>query len=194
EYGMQITFREQWYDRRLAFDHLNFPNYPKFLTVPHIKKDVWTPDSFFPTEKSAHRHMIDTENMFLRIYADGRVLYSVRLSLTLSCPMHLQLYPLDVQNCDFDLISYAHTTKDIVYEWDTAGDPVQLKPGVGNDLPNFHLEKIDTGLECTSHTNTGSYACSYACLRMRIKLSRLFSYYVFQLYIPTGMVNILYLL
>uniref|UniRef100_A0AC35GW05 Glutamate-gated chloride channel n=1 Tax=Panagrolaimus sp. PS1159 TaxID=55785 RepID=A0AC35GW05_9BILA len=186
EYGMQITFREQWYDRRLAFDHLNFPNYPKFLTVPHIKKDVWTPDTFFPTEKSAHRHMIDTENMFLRIYADGRVLYSVRLSLTLSCPMHLKLYPLDVQNCDFDLISYAHTTKDIEYEWDTEkGDPVQLKLGVGNDLPNFHLEKIDTkGLDCVSHTNTGSYAC----LRMRIKLSRLFSYYVFQLYIPTGMI------
>uniref|UniRef100_A0A914PSS6 Uncharacterized protein n=1 Tax=Panagrolaimus davidi TaxID=227884 RepID=A0A914PSS6_9BILA len=100
--------------------------------------------------------------------------------------MHLKLYPLDVQNCDFDLISYAHTTKDIEYEWDTEkGDPVQLKSGVGNDLPNFHLEKIDTkGLDCVSHTNTGSYAC----LRMRIKLSRLFSYYVFQLYIPTGMI------
>lgn len=47
--------------------------------------------------------------MFLRIYPDGQILYSVRLSLTLSCPMHLQLYPLDVQYCDFDLISYAHT-------------------------------------------------------------------------------------
>lgn len=39
--------------------------------------------------------------------------------------------------------------QDIVYEWDTSGDPVQLKPGVGNDLPNFHLDKIDTGHECT---------------------------------------------
>ncbi|KAE9549015.1 hypothetical protein FO519_007773 [Halicephalobus sp. NKZ332] len=184
EYGMQITFREQWMDRRLAFQNLNFPNPPKFLTVPHVKNNVWTPDSFFPTEKSAHRHMIDKENMFLRIYADGRILYSVRLSLTLSCPMYLRLYPLDVQQCDFDLISYAHTTKDIVYEWDTSGEPVQLKPGVGNDLPNFHLSSIDTKHECTSHTNTGSYAC----LRMRLTLTRLFSYYIFQLYIPTSMI------
>ena len=130
--------------------------------------------------------MIDTENMFLRIYADGRILYSVRLSLTLSCPMYLRLYPLDVQQCDFDLISYAHTTKDIVYEWDTSGDPVQLKPGVGNDLPNFQLSSINTKHECTSHTNTGSYAC----LRMRLTLTRLFSYYIFQLYVPTSMVSV----
>ena len=81
-----------------------------------------------------------------------------RLSLVCSCPMHLQLYPLDVQSCDFDLISYAHTTKDIVYEW-ASTDPVQLKPGVGQDLPNFHLDSdIDTGVECTSHTNTGMIA------------------------------------
>uniref|UniRef100_A0A915DHR4 Neurotransmitter-gated ion-channel ligand-binding domain-containing protein n=2 Tax=Ditylenchus dipsaci TaxID=166011 RepID=A0A915DHR4_9BILA len=185
EYSMQITFREQWVDRRLAFAHLlqNSTNQPKFLTVPYVKSNLWLPDSFFPTEKSAHRHMIDTENMFLRIYADGTILYSARLSLVCSCPMHLQLYPLDVQHCDFDLISYAHTTKDIVYEWDTTSAPVQLKGGVGQDLPNFLLENIDTGVECASHTNTGTYAC----LRMRMKLTRLMTYFVLQLYLPTTM-------
>jgi glutamate receptor, anionic len=79
-----------------------------------------------------------------------------RLSLVCSCPMHLQLYPLDVQHCDFDLISYAHTTRDIVYVW-SSNEPVQKKPGVGQDLPNFHLDDIDTGVECTSRTNTGSW-------------------------------------
>ncbi|KAH7730213.1 CRE-GLC-2 protein [Aphelenchoides avenae] len=186
EYGMQITFREQWLDRRLAYEHLDFPYMPKFLTVPHIKNHVWMPDSFFPTEKSAHRHMIDTENMLIRLYKNGTILYSVRLSLTCSCPMYLQLYPLDVQHCDFDLISYAHTTQDIVYEWDKFTLPVQLKPGVGYDLPNFRLDDIDTGIECTSHTNTGSYAC----LRMRMKLSRLVTYFVLQLYAPTTMIVI----
>ncbi|MCP9264143.1 Glutamate-gated chloride channel [Dirofilaria immitis] len=109
EYSMQITFRERWLDRRLAYENMHITNMPNFLTVPHVKNNIWIPDSFFPTEKAAHRHHIDTENMFLRIYPNGQILYSVRLSLTLSCPMHLQLYPLDVQYCDFDLISYAHT-------------------------------------------------------------------------------------
>ncbi|KAI6171507.1 Glutamate-gated chloride channel subunit beta [Aphelenchoides bicaudatus] len=186
EYAMQITLREQWNDRRLAYDKYNMTNKPKFLTIPNIASNIWMPDSFFPTEKAAHRHLIDAENMFIRIYPDGTVLYSVRLSLTCSCPMYLALYPLDVQHCDFDLISYAFTTQDIVYEWDTTGDPVQKKAGVGDDLPNFVLKDIDTGVECTSRTNTGDYAC----LRMRMKLSRLLNYFLLQLYFPTTMIVI----
>lgn len=45
---MQITFREQWRDRRLAFDYLNLTRQPEFLTVPHIKENLWLPDTFFP--------------------------------------------------------------------------------------------------------------------------------------------------
>ncbi|CAI4229985.1 unnamed protein product [Auanema sp. JU1783] len=185
EYSMQLTFREQWMDSRLAYAHLGYKNTPKFLTVPHIKNNLWIPDTFFPTEKAAHRHLIDTENMFLRIHPDGKVLYSSRISITSSCHMHLQLYPLDLQICDFDLVSYAHTMKDIIYEWDFE-NPVQVKAGVGNDLPNFQLTNISTNSDCTSHTNTGSYAC----LRMQLLLQRQFSYYLVQLYAPTTMIVI----
>lgn len=46
--------------------------------------------------------------------------------------------------------------QDIVYEWEReGGPPVQRKPGVGSDLPNFLLTAIETNHECTSHTNTG---------------------------------------
>lgn len=48
---MQITFREQWRDSRLAFNHLNLTQKPKFLTVPHIKESLWLPDTFFPVKK-----------------------------------------------------------------------------------------------------------------------------------------------
>ncbi|CAD6184218.1 unnamed protein product [Caenorhabditis auriculariae] len=185
EYSMQITFREQWVDSRLAYGHLGYHEAPSFLTVPHVKNNLWIPDTFFPTEKAAHRHLIDTENMFLRIYSDGRVLYSSRISITSSCPMQLQLYPLDYQFCNFDLVSYAHTMKDIMYEWDV-NTPVQLKQGVGSDLPNFQLQNVSTNDDCTSHTNTGSYGC----LRMRLVLKRQFSYYLVQLYAPTTMIVI----
>uniref|UniRef100_A0A1I7XNP3 Neur_chan_memb domain-containing protein n=1 Tax=Heterorhabditis bacteriophora TaxID=37862 RepID=A0A1I7XNP3_HETBA len=88
-----------------------------------------------------------------------------------------------------DVLSY----KDIIYEWDSSGAPVQVKKGVGSDLPNFQLTNITTNDECTSHTNTGSYAC----LRMQLLLKRQFrptnsfySYYLVQLYAPTTMIVI----
>lgn len=99
--------------------------------------------------------------------------------------MRLQLYPLDYQSCNFDLVSYAHTMNDIMYEWDPS-TPVQLKPGVGSDLPNFILKNYTTNADCTSHTNTGSYGC----LRMQLLFKRQFSYYLVQLYAPTTMIVI----
>ncbi|OZC07072.1 Glutamate-gated chloride channel subunit beta family protein [Onchocerca flexuosa] len=197
EYSMQITFRERWLDRRLAYENMHVTNMPNFLTVPYVKNSIWIPDSFFPTEKAAHRHHIDTENMFLRIYPNGQILYSVRLSLTLSCPMYLQLYPLDVQYCDFDLISYAHTVTDIVYEWEKeGGPPVQRKPGVGSDLPNFLLTSIETNHECTSHTNTGrinevrNTCLFYICMLEFLIKKPNQNYYLIQLYGPTTMIVI----
>ena len=35
----------------------------------------------------------------------GTVLFSIRVSLTLSCPMNLKLYPLDTQTCPMQIAS-----------------------------------------------------------------------------------------
>lgn len=69
---------------------------------------------FFWKSSSSHATSESCDNTIpsLRQYRNlFQVLYSVRLSLTNSCSMQLQMYPLDVQVCNFDLISYAHTTK-----------------------------------------------------------------------------------
>uniref|UniRef100_A0A914WIN4 Uncharacterized protein n=1 Tax=Plectus sambesii TaxID=2011161 RepID=A0A914WIN4_9BILA len=185
EYSMQITFREQWVDPRLAYETLSetidISSMPEFIVLPP-GENIWMPDTFFPTEKQGHRHMIDKPNVLIRIYSDGRILYSVRLSLVLSCPMFMQYYPMDVQTCSFNLISYAYTTKDIVYMWRTEGNPVQLMDGLSKSLPSFMLTNTSTD-ECTSQTATGTYGC----LRMNLTLSRQFSYYLLQLYLPSSM-------
>ncbi|CAD6200051.1 unnamed protein product [Caenorhabditis auriculariae] len=182
EYSVQLTFREEWVDGRLAF---GFPgdNKPDFLILT-AGQQIWMPDSFFQNEKQAHRHMIDKPNVLIRIHKDGRILYSVRISMTLSCPMHLQYYPMDVQVCLIDLASYAYTENDIEYRWKLT-DPVQLKPGLHSSLPSFQLNNVTTTL-CRSSTNTGTYSC----LRTVLELRRQFSYYLLQLYIPSTMLVI----
>ncbi|KAG7176463.1 Glutamate-gated chloride channel-like 15, partial [Homarus americanus] len=80
----------------------------KYLTLTETNK-VWMPDLFFKNEKLGHFHDIILPNVYLRIFPNGGVLYSIRISLTLSCPMNLQLYPLDRQTCELLLASCAYS-------------------------------------------------------------------------------------
>uniref|UniRef100_A0A7I4Z0P7 Ig-like domain-containing protein n=1 Tax=Haemonchus contortus TaxID=6289 RepID=A0A7I4Z0P7_HAECO len=182
EYSVQLTFRESWLDERLKYG-VSSDNLPEFLILT-AGQQIWMPDSFFQNEKHAYKHMIDKPNVLIRVHKDGTILYSVRISLVLSCPMHLQFYPMDVQQCFIDLASYAYTTKDIDYVW-KVDEPVQLKAGLSSSLPSFQLNNVSTTY-CTSITNTGTYSC----LRTVLQLRRQFSYYLLQLYIPSCMLVI----
>ncbi|KAM3717844.1 Glutamate-gated chloride channel alpha [Dirofilaria immitis] len=182
EYSVQLTFRESWVDGRLAFGYPR-DNTPDFVILT-AGQQIWMPDSFFQNEKHAQRHMIDKPNVLIRVHKDGTILYSVRISLVLSCPMHLQYYPMDIQTCLIDLASYAYTTDDIEYVWKSK-DPVQLKEGLHSSLPSFQLSNVTTTF-CTSKTNTGTYSC----LRTVLELRRQFSYYLLQLYVPSSMLVI----
>ncbi|KHN80184.1 Glutamate-gated chloride channel, partial [Toxocara canis] len=182
EYSVQLTFRESWVDGRLAYG-LPRDNKPDFLILT-AGQQIWMPDSFFQNEKQAQKHMIDKPNVLIRVHKDGTILYSVRISLVLSCPMHLQYYPMDIQTCLIDLASYAYTIDDIEYVWKST-DPVQLKDGLHSSLPSFQLNNVTTTY-CTSKTNTGTYSC----LRTVLELRRQFSYYLLQLYVPSTMLVI----
>ncbi|XP_014666584.1 PREDICTED: glutamate-gated chloride channel-like isoform X2 [Priapulus caudatus] len=177
EYSCQISFREQWQDNRLTYND----SYFKYVNLPDPER-IWRPDLFFSNEKQGHFHDIVMPNVLLRLYPDGRILYSVRISLVLSCPMKLHYYPLDNQFCVLEMASYGYTTDDIVFIW-KADNPVQRKPIV--ELPSFELKDISTSY-CSSTTNTGQYSC----LRVTLKLKRQFSYYLLQLYIPSYMLVI----
>ncbi|RWS21063.1 glutamate-gated chloride channel-like protein [Leptotrombidium deliense] len=96
EYSVQITFREQWRDERLQYDDMNGKIPYLVLTDPNR---IWKPDLFFSNEKEGHFHDIIMPNVLLRIYPTGEVLYSIRISLVLACPMDLKYYPLDKQTC-----------------------------------------------------------------------------------------------
>ena len=99
-----------------------------------------------------------------------------RISLTLSCPMNLKLYPLDRQMCSLLMISCKYymlnkitcflsctfnafptisldgwTTEDLVFQW-RKGDPVQVAKNM--HLPRFMLERYEADY-CHSVTNTG---------------------------------------
>ncbi|XP_022258788.1 glutamate-gated chloride channel-like [Limulus polyphemus] len=179
EYSVQMTFRESWWDERLMFNDMG--GQMAYLTLTDPDK-IWKPDLFFANEKEGHFHKIIMPNVLLRIYPNGKVLYSIRISLVLSCPMNLKYYPLDKQTCSIIMASYGYTTEDLMFEW-KEGDPVQITKNL--HLPRFTLEKYLTDY-CTSKTNTGEYSC----LKVDLVFKREFSYYLIQIYIPCCMLVI----
>ncbi|RWS21452.1 glutamate gated chloride channel GluCl5-like protein [Leptotrombidium deliense] len=154
EYSAQLTFREEWKDSRLKYDDMH--GKIRYLTLTDPNK-IWKPDLFFRNEKEGHFHDIIMPNVLLRIHPEGDVLYSIRISLVLSCPMDLKYYPLDRQLCNISmascelLIHNGYTTEDLVFIWKKES-PVQVTKHL--HLPRFALQKYSTSY-CTSRTNTG---------------------------------------
>jgi len=177
EYSVQITFRQQWNDNRLQFN--NIGGKIKYLTMTERSK-VWMPDTFFRNEKDGKFHNIIQPNLYVRVYPNGDVLYSIRVSLTLACPMNLKLFPLDTQTCHLTIASYGWTANDLIYLWKHP-NPVQFVsnlflPG-GFELANYSDSKCDV------ETATGVYSC----LSLDMQFKRQLSYYVLTIYVPTFM-------
>jgi anionic glutamate receptor len=76
EFSVQITFRQLWNDNRLAFN--NMGGKIKYLTMTERDK-VWMPDTFFRNEKDAKFHEIIQPNLYVRVFPNGDVLYSIRV-------------------------------------------------------------------------------------------------------------------
>ena len=49
----------------------------KYLTLTDPDR-VWMPDLFFSNEREGHFHNIIVPNVYVRIFPNGKVLYSIR--------------------------------------------------------------------------------------------------------------------
>lgn len=87
EYSVQVTFREQWNDERLRY-YDDTKGQLKYLTLTDPTK-VWMPDTFFRNEKEARKHEIIVPNVYVRIFPNGEILYSIRYVQVLHS--HLQI-------------------------------------------------------------------------------------------------------
>lgn len=183
EYSIQVTLRQEWVDERLAFNKMaSYKNYNINNITLTEQERLWKPDLFFRNEKEGHFHKIIMPNVLIRINGEGEVLYSIRISLVLACPMDLKYYPLDKQNCTIEMASYGYLDDDLKFIW-KKDNPVQINQPL--TLPRFTLETYGTAF-CTSRTATGAYSC----LRVDLIFKREFSYYLIQIYIPCCMLVI----
>ncbi|XP_020317612.1 glycine receptor subunit alpha-2 [Oncorhynchus kisutch] len=183
DYRVNIFLRQKWRDPRLAYS--KYPDSSLDLD-PSMLDSIWKPDLFFANEKGANFHDVTTDNKLLRVFKDGTVLYSIRLTLILSCPMDLKNFPMDMQICTMQLESFGYTMNDLIFEWESKDkNPVQVATGL--TLPQFIMRDEKELGYCTKSYNTGKFTC----IEVKFHLERQMGYYLIQMYIPSLLIVIL---
>nr|XP_022913136.1 glutamate-gated chloride channel-like [Onthophagus taurus] len=176
-FSLEFYVRQKWKDERLEFN--NTANNIKYIVLNEIRQ-IWMPDLFFTNEHSSRTHDLMESNSFRKIYRDGTVLTSARVSLVLRCKMFFALYPMDSQVCPLTIESYRYKADDISLEWTNESTPVTL----GDDMliPLFTVERFwtDRGLIAME-------SGEYSRLTLYFKFARRTGYYLVQVYIPCGM-------
>jgi len=177
DYTIDIFFRQWWRDPRLA--HGEDKVFNAALDPRKLGPGIWTPDTYFRNVKSSNYHEISRENMRLRISKEGDIYFSARITLTAQCAMDLRLFPLDTQNCDLIIESYAYTVDDVIYNWKNRGkSAIEV---FASELAQFDMMDIVT----SKKANTNSKG-SFDSLKATFTLKRRTTYFIFQHFIPSG--------
>ncbi|XP_015834304.1 GABA-gated ion channel isoform X1 [Tribolium castaneum] len=143
-YSMDCYFRQSWVDRRLAFP--GDTNDTLALSISMLAR-IWKPDTYFYNGKQSYLHTITTPNKFVRLYQDGRVLYSSRLTIKAGCPMNLEDFPMDIQRCPLKFGSFGYTAQDVLYRWNAA-----RQVAIAEDMKLSQFDLIAT--PAANHTDT----------------------------------------
>ncbi|XP_039309866.1 gamma-aminobutyric acid receptor subunit beta isoform X11 [Solenopsis invicta] len=182
DFTLDFYFRQFWTDPRLAFKPR--AGVETLSVGSEFIKNIWVPDTFFVNEKQSYFHIATTSNEFIRIHHSGSITRSIRLTITASCPMNLQYFPMDRQLCHIEIESFGYTMRDIRYKWNSGLQSVGISNEV--ELPQFrvlgHRQR-----QTTIHLSTGNYS-RLAC---EIQFVRSMGYYLIQIYIPSGLIVII---
>ncbi|CAL1540984.1 unnamed protein product [Lymnaea stagnalis] len=183
DYSVEIYIFMQWTDKRLMFTKFN-TNFTSLEVDSKIMDKVWVPDVYFRNEKKGAFHDVTVPNKYMHIYKNGTVSYSLRLSLTLSCRMRLQKYPLDTQHCPMVIQSYTYTTENVMFKWAEGVVPVTHDKEItlNTELPQFSI--VDNVTESCNGT-MDSESPKFACIKALFTLKRDIGYYIIQIYVPS---------
>ncbi|NXM38542.1 GBRG3 protein, partial [Gymnorhina tibicen] len=173
EYQIDIFFAQTWTDSRLRFN-----SSMKILTLnSNMVGLIWIPDTIFRNSKTAEAHWITTPNQLLRIWNDGKILYTLRLTINAECQLQLHNFPMDEHSCPLIFSSYGYPKEEMIYRW-------RKNSVEAADQKSWRLYQFDfMGLRNTSEIVKTS-AGDYVVMTIYFDLSRRMGYFTIQTYIP----------
>ncbi|KAM3183976.1 hypothetical protein ACTXT7_009301 [Hymenolepis weldensis] len=184
DYYVDALLRQTWMDPRLKWDHLpEHSSYTTPIVSPNLKEQVWLPDLFFRNGKDGYLHKMTLPNYLLRVYPNGKVLYSQKITMRFGCQMELHNFPMDEQVCDINIGSYGYTFDELHFDWTDQNAlelPKDLQISEFNSPPNYTI------IDCTEEASTSTG--NYTCLLVQFHLSRQLGSYLVTTYIPNALI------
>ncbi|KAG7225168.1 hypothetical protein INR49_014726, partial [Caranx melampygus] len=184
EYTIDIFFAQTWYDSRLKFNS----SMKLLMLNSNMVGKIWIPDTFFRNSRKSDAHWITTPNRLLRLWSNGRVMYTLRLTINAECYLKLHNFPMDEHSCPLEFSSCrwsnGYPKNEIMYRWQRRAVEVA-------DQRYWRLYQFAfVGLRNTSdvaHTQSGEYVI----MTIFFDLSRRMGYFTIQTYIPCSMIVVL---
>ncbi|XP_061651140.1 gamma-aminobutyric acid receptor subunit gamma-1 isoform X2 [Phyllopteryx taeniolatus] len=180
EYTIDIFFAQTWYDGRLKFNS----SMKLLMLNSNMVGKIWIPDTFFRNSRKSDAHWITTPNRLLRLWSNGRVMYTLRLTINAECYLKLHNFPMDEHSCPLEFSSYGYPRNEILYRWQRRAVEVA-------DQQYWRLYQFAfVGMRNTSdvaHTQSGEYVI----MTIFFDLSRRMGYFTIQTYIPCSMIVVL---
>uniref|UniRef100_A0A3Q3DBE5 Gamma-aminobutyric acid type A receptor subunit gamma3 n=1 Tax=Hippocampus comes TaxID=109280 RepID=A0A3Q3DBE5_HIPCM len=142
-----------------------------------IFAQTWCIWEVMVNSKTADSHWITTPNQLLRIRNDGKILYTLRMTINAECQLQLHNFPMDEHSCPLVFSSYGYPRDEIVYKW--RRNSVET-----SDQKYWRLYQFDfMGLRNTTDVLTTT-AGDYVLMTVYFDLSRRMGYFTIQTYIP----------
>uniref|UniRef100_A0A3P9LCU6 Gamma-aminobutyric acid type A receptor gamma3 subunit n=1 Tax=Oryzias latipes TaxID=8090 RepID=A0A3P9LCU6_ORYLA len=173
EYQIDIIFAQTWIDSRLRYNSTM-----KILTLnSNMVGLIWLPDTIFRNSKTADSHWITMPNQLLRIWNDGKILYTLRLTINAECQLQLHNFPMDEHSCPLIFSSYGYPQDEMIYKW-------RRNSVAAADQKLWRLYQFDfMGLRNTTDI-IKTTAGDYVVMTVFFNLSRRMGYFTIQTYIP----------
>ncbi|KAI1722774.1 neurotransmitter-gated ion-channel ligand binding domain-containing protein [Ditylenchus destructor] len=182
DFELDMYLAMGWYDRRLSHNC----THPILIAHKFIADRLWRPDLYFLNSKFAYMQEVTTPNFMVVVYPDGLVFKAIRVDVTLSCMMNLELFPMDQQECPLFIQSYAYIENLVNLTWlvDPPNYPIAKNPNLKlNDMTIVATKYDKCSGPYAMFRGTGNWSCINAIIVMK----RLVLFHLIQTYIPTGM-------
>uniref|UniRef100_A0A671SJK6 Gamma-aminobutyric acid type A receptor subunit rho1 n=1 Tax=Sinocyclocheilus anshuiensis TaxID=1608454 RepID=A0A671SJK6_9TELE len=175
---MKLYLRHYWKDERLSFQSTN--NQSMTFDSRLVKK-IWVPDMFFVHSKRSFIHDMTTDNLMLRVYPYGNVLYSLRMTITA-----IGQAAADVMiRVKCVIISDAYTDDDLMLYWKKGNESLNTDDKIS--LSQFLIQKFHTTTKLAFYSSTGWYNRLY----IHFTLRRHVFFFLLQTYFPATLMVML---